>query len=96
MSNENLMLTLLIPRPKQLGNDINVYLVPLVEDLNKLWVNGVEVYDAMNKLTFNLKRNLDVDDPRFSSLCKHVRMIYKRKVGMSCMSYKHIFRVVTT
>lgn len=55
MSKENLMLTLLIPGPKQPGNDIDVYLAPLVEDLNELWVNGVRMYDAVEKSTFNLK-----------------------------------------
>ena len=49
------MLTLLIPGPKQPGNDIDVYLAPLVEDLNELWVNGVRMYDAVEKSTFNLK-----------------------------------------
>ena len=49
------MLTLLIPGPKQPGNDINVYLAPHVEDLNELWVNGVKVYDVVDKSTFNLK-----------------------------------------
>ncbi|XP_048494383.1 uncharacterized protein LOC125494708 [Beta vulgaris subsp. vulgaris] len=33
-------------RPKQLGNDINVYLQPLVDDLRKMWDEGVFVYDA--------------------------------------------------
>ncbi|KAK9183250.1 hypothetical protein WN944_026400 [Citrus x changshan-huyou] len=55
MSKENLMLTLLIPGPKQPGNDIDVYLAPLVEDLNEFWVNGVRMYDAVEKSTFNLK-----------------------------------------
>ena len=36
MVREILMLTLLIPGPKQPGNDIDVYLEPLVEDLNEL------------------------------------------------------------
>ena len=36
MSKENLMLTLLIPGKKQPGNDIDVYLQPLIEDLNEL------------------------------------------------------------
>uniref|UniRef100_A0A2N9I3B2 DUF8039 domain-containing protein n=1 Tax=Fagus sylvatica TaxID=28930 RepID=A0A2N9I3B2_FAGSY len=55
---ENLMLTLLIPGPKQPGNDIDVYLEPLVEDLNELWSNGVNVYDAFSKSMFNLKAML--------------------------------------
>ncbi|XP_073153431.1 uncharacterized protein [Henckelia pumila] len=55
MAKENLMLTLLIPGPKQPGNDIDVYLEPLVDDLKKLWDTGVESYDAFNKSMFNLK-----------------------------------------
>lgn len=55
MSKENLMLTLLIPDPKQPGNDIEVYLEPLIEDLNELWINGVSAYDAFTKSVFNLK-----------------------------------------
>uniref|UniRef100_A0A2N9J4U7 Transposase n=1 Tax=Fagus sylvatica TaxID=28930 RepID=A0A2N9J4U7_FAGSY len=58
MVKENLMLTLLIPGPKQPGNDIDVYLEPLVEDLNELWSNGVNVYDAFSKSMFNLKAML--------------------------------------
>ena len=46
MSKESLMLSLLIPGPKQPGNDIDVYLAPLVDDLKLLWSDGVEVYDA--------------------------------------------------
>ncbi|XP_042418214.1 uncharacterized protein LOC122006686 [Zingiber officinale] len=55
MAKENLMLTLLIPGPKQPGNDIDVYLEPLVEDLKELWDIGVETYDAFSKLVFNMK-----------------------------------------
>ncbi|XP_042404675.1 uncharacterized protein LOC121994831 [Zingiber officinale] len=55
MAKENLMLTLLIPGPKQPGNDIDVYLEPLVEDLKELWDTGVEAYDAFSKSMFNLK-----------------------------------------
>ncbi|XP_042472164.1 uncharacterized protein LOC122054799 [Zingiber officinale] len=55
MTTENLMLTLLIPGPKQPGNDIDVYLEPLVEDLKELWGIGVETYDAFSKLVFNMK-----------------------------------------
>ncbi|XP_074573987.1 uncharacterized protein LOC141830448 [Curcuma longa] len=55
MAKENLMLTLLIPGPKQPGNDIDVYLEPLVEELKELWDIGVEAYDALSKSMFNLK-----------------------------------------
>ena len=54
MLQENLMLTLLIPGPKQTRNDIDIYLEPLIEDLNELWRNGVKVYDACSKSIFSL------------------------------------------
>jgi hypothetical protein len=38
-----IMLSVLIPGPKQSGNDIDVYLELLVQDLLKLWETGVEV-----------------------------------------------------
>jgi len=40
MKKENIMLTLLIPGPQQPGNSIDVYLKPLIEDLNHLWKKG--------------------------------------------------------
>ncbi|XP_075506334.1 uncharacterized protein LOC142543150 isoform X2 [Primulina tabacum] len=49
------MLTLLILGPKQSGNDIDLYLEPLVEDLKELWDTSVEAYDAFSKSMFNLK-----------------------------------------
>ncbi|CAL8119913.1 unnamed protein product [Prunus armeniaca] len=37
MKRKFMMLTLLISGPKQLGNDIDVYLEPLIDDLKSLW-----------------------------------------------------------
>ena len=49
------MLSLLIFGPQQPGNDIDVYLASLIEDLQTLWVVGVEAYDAYMKEFFNLR-----------------------------------------
>ena len=49
------MLSMMIAGPKQPGNDIDVYLSPLIEDLRKLWVDGVDVYDANVQDTFRLR-----------------------------------------
>lgn len=38
---------IIYPGQKQLNNDIDVYLTPLIEDLNELWVTQVEVYFAL-------------------------------------------------
>ena len=40
------ILSLLILGPTTLGNDIDIYLQPLMDELNELWEVGVETYDA--------------------------------------------------
>ena len=49
------LLTMLISGPKQPGNDIDVYLAPLIDDLKTLWEDGVTVYDAHRQEEFNLR-----------------------------------------
>ncbi|KAL6312664.1 hypothetical protein AAG906_018929 [Vitis piasezkii] len=46
------MLSLLIPGPTAPGNDIDIYLQPLIDELNDLWDVGVETYDASTKQNF--------------------------------------------
>nr|USN27551.1 putative rice blast resistance protein [Oryza sativa Indica Group] len=59
-------------RPKQPGNDIDVYLRPLVEDLKQLWKKeGVPVWDEDKQEEFNLRALLFVtinDWPALSNL----------------------------
>ena len=55
MNAENIMLTLLIPGPTAPGNNIDVYLAPLIDDLKDLWAEGIEVYDSFAKENFNLR-----------------------------------------
>lgn len=50
-----MMLSLLFSKPQQPGNDIDVFLAPLIEDLQSLWAIGVEAYDAFRKEFFNLR-----------------------------------------
>ncbi|XP_074271167.1 uncharacterized protein LOC141595093 [Silene latifolia] len=49
-----ILLTMLISGPKQPGNDIDVYLAPLIEDLKLLWDVGVEVFDAASGSRFQI------------------------------------------
>ena len=49
------MLSIMIAGPRQPGNDIDVYLTPLIEDLRKVWVEGVDVYDQSVQQTFRLR-----------------------------------------
>ncbi|KAL0361114.1 UNVERIFIED_CONTAM: hypothetical protein Sradi_3795900 [Sesamum radiatum] len=50
-------LTLLIPGPSPPGNNIDVYLQPLIDELKELW-NGVETYDASKKQNFCMRAAL--------------------------------------
>lgn len=53
-----ILMPLLISDPKQPGIDIDVYLEPLVEDLIKLWDEGVLVYDAYANEMFTMQAML--------------------------------------
>ena len=55
MKRKFMMLSLLISGPRQPGNDIDIYLAPLVDDLKTLWEIGVETYDAHKREFFTLK-----------------------------------------
>ena len=50
-----IMLCMMIVGPRKPGNDINVYLTPLIEDLRKLWEEEVRVWDANVQQTFTLR-----------------------------------------
>ena len=40
------------------GNDIDFYLSPLIENLSKLWDEGVLVFDGFRNETFHLRAML--------------------------------------
>ncbi|KAG8372858.1 hypothetical protein BUALT_Bualt12G0110700 [Buddleja alternifolia] len=48
------ILSMLIPGPTSPGNDIDVFLEPLIDELKDLWDHGVETYDASTGTNFNL------------------------------------------
>ena len=66
------MMPVLIQGPRQPGNDIDVYLRPLVEELLQLWhEEGVPVWDEHERKKFNLRGLLFVtinDWPAFSNI----------------------------
>ncbi|KAM6597102.1 hypothetical protein CsatA_007626 [Cannabis sativa] len=51
-------MSLLIPGPEAPGNNIDVYLEPLIEELKDLWEIGVDTFDASTKKNFNLRASL--------------------------------------
>ena len=55
MKRKYMTLSMIISRPRQPRNDINVYLSPLIEDLRLLWNEGIEIFDAYEKVNFKLR-----------------------------------------
>jgi len=58
MKQSNMILSLLIPGPEQPGNDIDVFLEPLIDELKLLWDDGVQTYDSVKKETFTMRAAL--------------------------------------
>ncbi|XP_074350007.1 uncharacterized protein LOC141689566 [Apium graveolens] len=56
MKRKFMMLSILISGPYEPGNNIDIYLQPMIDDLKKLWKEGEpNVYDANSKSVFTLK-----------------------------------------
>jgi len=49
-----MMLSMMIFGPRHPRNDIDVYLNPLIKDLRLLGDEGVGMFDAYEKMNFNL------------------------------------------
>ncbi|CAN6692867.1 unnamed protein product [Malus baccata var. baccata] len=55
MKQPNLLLSLLIPGPRSSGKEIDVYMRPLIDELNELWEVGTHTYDVYSNQTFKMK-----------------------------------------
>ncbi|XP_076910613.1 uncharacterized protein LOC143568317 [Bidens hawaiensis] len=58
MVDASFMLKLLIPGRDSPGKDIDVFLLPLIDELKLLWEKGVETYDCESKQRFNMRAAL--------------------------------------
>jgi len=54
MKRKYMMLSMMIFGPRHPRNDIDVYLNPLIKDLRLLGDEGVGMFDAYEKMNFNL------------------------------------------
>jgi hypothetical protein len=75
------MMPLLISGPVQVGNDIDVYLQPLIDDLLVLWKKeGVRMWDEFQQQHFNLPAMLFItiqDEPALGSILGQAFKGYK-------------------
>ena len=49
-----ILLCMMIAGQRRLGNDIDVYVIPLIKNLRKLWEDGVDVWDRNLQQSFRL------------------------------------------
>ena len=86
MKRKYIMLSLMISGPRQPGNDIDVYLAPLIDDLKLLWDKGVRVFDAYSISEFTLRAMLFCtinDFPAYGNLSR-----YSTKGARACPIYQ--------
>ncbi|GKC42991.1 transposon, En/Spm-like protein [Tanacetum coccineum] len=57
MKQQSLILSSIIPGGKAPGDDIDIYLIPLIKELKLLW-KGVDAYNAFSKQRFKLRASL--------------------------------------
>ncbi|XP_060213667.1 uncharacterized protein LOC132640887 isoform X2 [Lycium barbarum] len=57
MKQPYMILSMIIDGPRAPGNDIDVYLRPLIDELKELWA-GVDTYDASNNQMFQMRASL--------------------------------------
>jgi hypothetical protein len=58
MKQSSFILSLIIPGPSSPGMDLDVYLQPLIEELQELWNVGVRTFDASKKNNFVMRAQL--------------------------------------
>lgn len=87
MKAEYSMLSLLIPGPSSPGNNIDVYLQPLIEELKLLWEVGVETYDASLNQTFQMRAALLWTISDFPGLAMLSGWSTKGKLACPCCNY---------
>ena len=55
MKQTPMILSMVIPGKDMPGNDVDVYLQPLIKELKELWFDGIETVDASTKQTFDMR-----------------------------------------
>jgi hypothetical protein len=71
-----LLLTILISGPKQPGIDIDVFLKPLMEEMDRLWRYGELMYDTFQKEDFICRAMIFVttnDYPALFALSEQIK-----------------------
>ena len=107
----NFFMSLLIPGPRSLGREINVYLQPLIEELKELRTFEVRTYDSLTGKFFQLHATLLWTINDFSTyvdltgwstkgyqtclICLGDRSLFEIRGRISFMGHRLIFQITT-
>ncbi|KAF3618119.1 40S ribosomal protein S13 [Capsicum annuum] len=58
MKQSNFILSMIIPGPRIVGNNIDVHLQPLIKELNELWSEGVDTFNSSKNKIFKIRAAL--------------------------------------
>ena len=83
MKQSSLILSMVIPGDKGLGNDIDVFLQSLMKELKQLW-EGIDAFDACSGQTFKLRAALIWTINDFSSYANLSGWSTKGELACSC------------
>ena len=89
MKRKFIMMPVLIQGPRQPGNDIDVYLMPLVEELLLLWNRlGVRVWDEHKQEHFDLRALLFITINDWPAQDNQTRdIMHARTISMTLKVY---------
>jgi len=59
MKQPSSILSMIIPGPRMVGNNIDVYLQPLIKELNEFWSEGIQTFDSSKNEMFRMRAGLD-------------------------------------
>lgn len=88
-----ILLTILIQGPNQPGIDIDVFLEPLMEDMEELWKEGLRLWDEFKREHFNLRAIIFVtinDLPANFSLSGQIKGKTGCLICLEKTSYKYL------
>ncbi|XP_020977301.1 uncharacterized protein LOC107639764 [Arachis ipaensis] len=84
MKRTSFILSMIIPGKKMPGNNIDVYLQPLIKELKELWNEGVDAYDSFEKKAFKLHAALMWTISDFPGL--GILSGWNTYTGLACLS----------
>jgi hypothetical protein len=84
-----MFLSTVILGPYSPSRNINVYLRPLIDELNKLWSFEVLTYNISRKKSFQNEDNFDMDYKLFSSIWNDFEQKHTWKINMFILYEKN-------